>query len=87
MRTLGLICAVVMPLFNIPLILRIIRRKSSEDISLVWVVGVWVCIIGMLPSGLRSPDRMMVAFSVVNFFFFTAVLITVLLYHPGWRRK
>jgi hypothetical protein len=44
-----MVSAVLMPFFDIPLIARIIRRKSSEDISLVWTFGIWVCILGMLP--------------------------------------
>jgi hypothetical protein len=40
-QILGVVSGVLMPLFNIPLILRIARRRSSEDISVAWVVGVW----------------------------------------------
>ena len=41
MHVLGLIAAVGMPLWNIPLILHIRRRRSSQDISLPWALGVF----------------------------------------------
>ena len=72
-----------MPFFNIPLIVRIARRRSSEDISLAWVVGVWLCIVGMVPSSLQSTDVVLYAFGVVNVVFFTGVLIVVLCFHPA----
>ena len=81
-KTLGMVSAVGMPFFDIPLIARIIRRKSSEDISLVWTVGIYVCILGMLPSSLISSDPILVAFSVVNTVLFTAVVVAVFWYHP-----
>ena len=37
--SIGVVAAAVLPLFNIPLIIRIVKRKSSEDISLSWAVG------------------------------------------------
>ena len=72
---------IIMPLFNIPLILRIIRRRSSGDISLVWVIGVWSCVIAMLPSSLQSPDPVLLIFGIVNSLFFSAVFFTVLYFH------
>ena len=81
-QILGVVSGVLMPLFNIPLILRITRRRSSADISLAWVVGVWFCIVGMLPSSLQSADVVLYAFGVVNVVFFTGVLIAVLYFHP-----
>lgn len=87
MKELGYISAILMPLFDIPLIVRIIRRKSSEDISLTWVIGIEACILGMLPAGITSVDPMMRAFTVVNTLLFTAVTIVVLCYHPSLRRK
>jgi len=77
---------VAMPLFDIPLIVRIIRRKSSEDISLIWVVGIELCILGMLPSSLLSLDPILRAFGIVNTILFTAVFLTVFYYHPALRR-
>jgi hypothetical protein len=79
-KTLGMISAIGMPFFDIPLIVRIIRRKSSEDISLVWVVGIYVCILGMLPSSLVSSDPILVAYGIVNAVLFTAVVVVVFWY-------
>ena len=39
---IGLVASVAMPLWNIPLIVKIIKRKSAEDISMAWLWGVWV---------------------------------------------
>lgn len=86
-KTIGMISAVVMPFFDIPLIWRVIQRKSSEDISLVWTFGIWICILGMLPASLVSSDAIMKAFGVVNIALFTAVVIAVVWYHPSVRKR
>ena len=78
--TIGLIAAVAMPFWNIPLILTIRRRKSSRDISLAWALGVLVCILLMLPSALTSPDGVFRAFGVVNTVLFSGVVFQVLRY-------
>ena len=79
-RALGLAAAVVMPLWNIPLIIKIQQRRSSKDISLPWAVGVFVCIVLMLPSAVVSPDRIFQLFAFVNTVFFGAVVIQVVRY-------
>ena len=86
-QPLGMVSAVVMPFFDIPLIWRVMQRKSSEDISLVWTFGIWICILGMVPSCLVSPDPILKAFGLVNAVLFTAVVVAVLWYHPTIRRK
>ena len=78
---IGLIAGIVMPFWNIPLIARIIKRKSSDDISLFWVVGVWICVIAMLPSAILSKELILKYFGIVNALFFTAVFVVVLKYH------
>ncbi|MCB9771705.1 MAG: hypothetical protein H6754_04085 [Candidatus Omnitrophica bacterium] len=81
--TIGLIAAIVLPFWNIPLIIKIIKRKSSEDISLAWVIGVWVCIVLMAPSGFRSSDIVWRTFNIINLILFGAVFVTVLKYRKG----
>ena len=76
--TVGWVAAVALPFWNIPLILRIQRRRSSQDLSLLWALGVWVCILLMLPAALASPDRVFRAFAVVNTVLFSAVVIQIL---------
>ena len=80
---IGLVASVVMPLFNIPLILRIIKRRSSSDISMSWVMGVWVCALLMAPSGFFSKDMVWRCFNIVNLVLFTGVVIAVLRYRKG----
>jgi uncharacterized protein with PQ loop repeat len=77
---MGLVAVVALPLFNIPLILRIVRTKSSRDISLVWTFGVWGCILLMLPSSLISKEPVFRTFGVLNASLFCSVVVTVLIY-------
>ena len=80
---IGLVAAIILPLWNIPLIIKIIKRRSSGDISLAWVIGIWVCIVLMAPSGFQSKDVVWRAFNIMNFILFTAVFVTVLKYRKG----
>ncbi len=80
---IAFVAAIVLPLFNIPLIMKMIKRKSSEDISLCWVLGVWVCILLMAPSGFRSEDIVWRTFNYVNVVLFTAVMVVTLRYRRG----
>ena len=77
---IALVASVVLPLWNIPLIIKIIRRRSSGDISVPWAVGVWACLFLMFPAGLRSEDIVWRTFNIVNFTLFSAVVVTVLRY-------
>ncbi len=79
-QDIALVSAIVLPFWNIPLIVRIIRRKSSEDISLHWAIGVWVCILLMAPSGFTSKDQVWRVFNIVNLIFFTLTLAVILFY-------
>ncbi len=79
-QTLGMIAAVVLPLWNIPLILRIERRKSSKDLSLAWALGVFTCLLAMAPSAWVSQDRIFTLFSVVNLVLFSGVVLQALRY-------
>ena len=79
----GLVASVIMPLWNIPLIVRIIQRKSSADISISWVMGVWVCALFMAPSGFTSQDIVWRSFNIVNMILFTGVVVVVLRYRKG----
>ncbi|MBI4335729.1 MAG: hypothetical protein HY589_03630 [Candidatus Omnitrophica bacterium] len=84
-QTIALIAAVILPFWNVPLIIRIVRRGSSGDISVVWAIGVWVCLVLMAPSGFTSKDPVWKAFNIVNFVLFTLVVIFVLSYRKGRR--
>jgi len=76
----GMIAGITMPLFNIPLIYKIWKRKSSSDISLTWALGVWSTIVIMTPSALLSADPVFRIFGIANAFLFTLVVIFVLKY-------
>jgi hypothetical protein len=63
-----------MPLFNIPLIIRIIQRKSTADLSLTWLFGVWGCILIMFPSSQVSADPVLRVFGLSNVILFSGVV-------------
>lgn len=79
-QTLGMVGAIGMPLWNIPLVIRIIQRRSSADISLWWAMGVWACIILMAPAGIVSTDIVLKIFSIINLIFFSCVVFIVIMY-------
>ena len=79
-ETIGIIAGVALPLFNIPLIFHLVKRKSSDDFSLSWAVGVWVCIVFMTPEALRSNDMAFRAFGIVNLIFFSIVAFFIIKY-------
>lgn len=83
----GLVASIAMPLWNIPLILRIIKRRSSADISMGWLLGVWICAILMAPAGFRSADIVWRTFNIMNLVLFTGVVITVLKFRKGNNGK
>ena len=83
MKLLGMIAAIAMPLWNIPLIIKIEQRKSSKDISAAWALGVFACILLMLPSGIISPDPVFRIFTLVNSVLFGGVTFQVLRYRNG----
>ena len=85
--SIGVVAAAVLPLFNIPLIIRIVKRKSSEDISLSWAVGVWVCILLMAPSGFTSQDIVWRTFNYTNLLLFTGVAFVTVKYRNGRNAK
>ena len=80
MEKIAFIAAIVLPFWNIPLIVRVIRRRSSKDISIYWVLGVWICFLLMAPEAFRSPDPVWRAFNIVNLILFSAVVAVVLIY-------
>ena len=76
-KLLGLIAALVLPFWNIPLIMKISERKSSKDFSLLWAFGVWFTLLLMLPSAFISKDIVFRVFNIANITIFTAVVFQV----------
>ena len=83
MKTIALIAGIVLPLFNVPLIVRVIKRRSSKDLSMSWAIGVWTCFLLMLPESLHSSDIVWRVFSIMNITLFTCVMIVTLVYRKG----
>jgi hypothetical protein len=54
--------------------------------SLAWVIGVWVCVVGMVPASIAIGRRLHI-FGLVNVIFFSAVLFTVVYFHPAMQRR
>ena len=72
-QILGMTSSIALPLFNIPLMARIIRRRSSADLSLIWVLGVFFSLVGMTPAGCQSPDMIFKVFTLINVVLFAGV--------------
>lgn len=79
-RWLGFAAAIILPFWNIPLIVKIQRRKSSRDISMAWALGVFTCLLGMFPTGIQSPDPVFRVFTVINITLFSVVVFYVVRY-------
>ena len=77
---LGVAGAVLMPVWNIPLMWRIYKRRSADDISLGWLFGIWGCLLLMLPSSLETTNIVLKSYGVANLAMFTFVVIVVLKY-------
>ncbi|PIR20060.1 MAG: hypothetical protein COV45_08800 [Deltaproteobacteria bacterium CG11_big_fil_rev_8_21_14_0_20_47_16] len=73
---IGMGVGFILPVFNLAQIWRMIKFKSSHDISIVWCIGVWTCIVLMLPSALISEDAVYRTFSITNVAFFSALVGT-----------
>lgn len=86
-NSVGLVASIVLPLWNIPLIVNIIKRKSSADVSLWWAFGVWGCFVLMAPSGFTSSDIVWKTFNITNMVLFTFVVIVAVKYRKGHLDK
>ena len=77
---IAFVAGLSLPLFNIPLIIRIVKRKSSDDISLWWLFGVWICILLMAPSAFQSEDVVWRFYNYNNVALFTVVVFVTVKY-------
>jgi hypothetical protein len=80
-QLLGYVGGLMMPVFNIPLVYRVIKRKSSDDMSLAWVLGVETCVLLMVPSSIQSFDPVLKVFGITNAIAFSVVTVVVCAYH------
>jgi uncharacterized protein with PQ loop repeat len=79
--TIALWAGIVLPLWDIPLIMHIIRRQSSADISVIWMWGLWGSSVLMAPaSWIERSNPAAVAFNIVNVTALTVLLIVVMKY-------
>ncbi|NLV68661.1 MAG: hypothetical protein GXY14_13410 [Spirochaetes bacterium] len=74
----GMAASIIMPLFNIPLVIKLWKRRSSSDISLTWTLGIWGSIVVMTPAALISADPVFRIFGVMNLILFSIVAFSVL---------
>jgi uncharacterized protein with PQ loop repeat len=77
---LAMLASVIMPMWNIPLIIKILHRRSSQDLSLHWLWGVWTCMVLMVPWGLVTQDKVLKVFTLVNVLLFSVVVFVVMKY-------
>ena len=85
-QKISLIAAVILPFWNIPLMVRVIKRRSSSDISIFWALGVWVCLVLIAPAGFTSPDAIWRIYNIINLISFSAV-VAVVLWFRGAKNK
>ncbi len=83
---ISLIAGIILPFWNIPLVVRVIKRKSSEDISLWWGIGIWTCLLLMLPHGLITEEVVLRGFTIANFTLFTIAYIIILYYRKPKKK-
>lgn len=83
METIGFWAAVILPLWDIPLIVRVVQRKSSQDISLIWAAGIWVTAVLMAPSAFISGNKLAIGFNTMNVIMLTGVMIVTVKYRKG----
>ena len=83
MKTIGFWAAVILPLWDIPLIVHVIKRKSSQDISLIWAVGIWFTSVLMAPSAFISHDKLAMGFNIMNVLMLTGVMVVTIKYRKG----
>ncbi len=77
-REVCLIASIVLPFFNIPLMIRMIQRKSSEDVSLIWALGIFICLLLIEPAAWVSKDEIFKIYSTMNLVLFSCVtLLTI----------
>lgn len=77
------VAGAVLPLFDLSLIMHVVKRRSSEDISITWAVGLWLTSVAMAPTGLMSGDLASKAFNLVNVIMLTIVVWVVIKYRRG----
>ncbi len=80
-KIMGVVASVILPMFNIPLILKIRKTGSSKDFSLTWAFGILGCTLLMMPSVLLTPDIVFKAFGIINLVSFSTVMFYILKYH------
>ncbi len=82
---IGPCAAFFLPFFDIPMILRLLKRKRSDDVSLIWTGGVWVCTLLMTPKAFTSEDLTLKLFGMSNVVLFSALAFLVFYYRlkPG----
>jgi hypothetical protein len=84
---IALVASIILPLWNIPLIYRMVKRRSSKDLSLYWAFGVWTCFLLMFPAGIQSEDIVWRTFNIVNIILFTAVVATAVVLRLTEKNK
>jgi len=85
-QTIGLWAGIMLPLWDIPLIVRVIRRKSSADISLLWTWGIWLSSVLMAPSAFVAHNTIAIGFNIVNVITLSIVLVVVVKFRRGKQK-
>jgi len=82
-KTIGFWAAIMLPLWDIPLIIQVVKRKSSQDISIIWSAGIWATAVLMAPAAFISHNPIAIGFNIANVTMLSAVLVVVIKYRKG----
>ena len=77
---IGFWAGVALPLFDIPLIIHVVKRKSSADISMIWIVGLWATSVMLL---IGTKEQMAMGFNIVNVLMLTILMAVVIKYRKA----
>lgn len=79
-KELGYICSMIVPVFHIPLIMKLVRKKSSQEWSLLSVIGFWIATLGIQPWALMTDDRALTILNTLSLMFISVELVLVIKY-------
>lgn len=82
----GFTASIILPFFNIPLMIRIIKRRSSDDISITWAAGIFGSLLLMEPAALISPDIIFKVFATLNVIIYFGVFFLVIYFRIKNRK-
>ncbi len=79
-KDLGTASSMVVPLFHIPLILKLYKKKSSQEWSVISVCGFWISTLGIQPWAMMTSDKALTILNSLSLLFISVEVVLVLRY-------